>query len=271
MKRKEHWRDALNAEMGQGFVWTPVIFALGILLFFSVPSEPSTLHYCATTGLCIVGIIAFRHTSYELRPLFWCITLVAAGFSMAAWRTTWIAEPVLDWRYYGPVEGRVIGLDRSGSGAMRVTLDQVALGNRSAQQTPAQVRISLFGSDAEQRPAAGARVMTTAHLSPPSGPAEPHGFDFQRHAWFEQLGALGYTRVPLLLASLDQDVDRFFAARLALSDRIRKHLEGQTGAFAAALMTGDRSELSQKTLTDLRHSNLAHLLAISGLHMGLLV
>ena len=36
-------------------------------------------------------------------------------------------------------------------------------------------------------------------------------------------------------------------------------------------MTGDRSGLSAETLRNLRHSNLAHLLAISGLHMGLLV
>ena len=35
-------------------------------------------------------------------------------------------------------------------------------------------------------------------------------------------------------------------------------------------MTGDRSAMGQATLRDLRASNLAHLLAISGLHMGLL-
>jgi len=35
-------------------------------------------------------------------------------------------------------------------------------------------------------------------------------------------------------------------------------------------MTGDRAGMSQDTLRALRVSNLAHLLAISGLHMGLL-
>ena len=47
-------------------------------------------------------------------------------------------------------------------------------------------------------------------------------------------------------------------------------LPGEVGAFAAAIMSGDRSGMSQVTLANLRSSNLAHLLAISGLHMGLL-
>ena len=41
--------------------------------------------------------------------------------------------------------------------------------------------------------------------------------------------------------------------------------------FAAAIMTGDRSGLAPSLVKDLRRTNLAHLLAISGLHMGLLV
>ena len=77
--------------------------------------------------------------------------------------------------------------------------------------------------------------------------------------------------MPLLLAAYPSDAFSFFKVRLALSDKVTLHLNGQTGAFASALMTGDRSGLSQETLRDLRHSNLAHLLAISGLHMGLLV
>ncbi|WP_348524108.1 ComEC/Rec2 family competence protein [Phaeobacter sp. J2-8] len=47
-------------------------------------------------------------------------------------------------------------------------------------------------------------------------------------------------------------------------------LPGEIGAFAAAITTGDRSGMGEGTLKALRDTNLAHLLAISGLHMGLL-
>jgi competence protein ComEC len=60
------------------------------------------------------------------------------------------------------------------------------------------------------------------------------------------------------------------AIRMAISDHVRAHLPDEVGGFAAAVTTGDRSGMGQKTLDALRASNLAHLLAISGLHMGLL-
>ena len=55
-----------------------------------------------------------------------------------------------------------------------------------------------------------------------------------------------------------------------LADGIRAAMPARTGPFAAAIMVGDRAAIGQEQLEDLRASNLAHLLAISGLHMGLL-
>ncbi len=51
---------------------------------------------------------------------------------------------------------------------------------------------------------------------------------------------------------------------------IQAAVPGRNGGFAAAILTGDRSEVDPAALDALRASNLAHLLAISGLHMGLL-
>jgi competence protein ComEC len=51
---------------------------------------------------------------------------------------------------------------------------------------------------------------------------------------------------------------------------VQDRLNGESGAFAAAIMTGDRSGMGQDSLAVLRASNLAHLLAISGMHMGIL-
>ncbi len=113
-------------------------------------------------------------------------------------------------------------------------------------------------------------MIVTAHLSPPGGPVEPGGFDFQRHAWFLKLGAVGYARSPALELEPPGSGLSLLAVRLTWSARIQSVLEGETGAFAAAIMTGDRAGMSQDTVTALRVSNLAHLLAISGLHMGLL-
>jgi competence protein ComEC len=203
------------------------------------------------------------------------LALVAAGFCIAGFRAHRVADPVLGWRYYGPVEGRVVALDRSASDALRVTLDTVVLKRMAPDKLPGRVRLSLHGKSTGRTPELrpGQRVMTTGHLTPPNGPAEPGGFDFRHHAWFTGLGAVGYTRGPVLTVAPPKDGRaglRIFTLRMAASTRVRAVLEGDVGGFAAAVTTGDRSGMGQGALRALRGSNLAHLLAISGLHMGLL-
>jgi len=92
-------------------------------------------------------------------------------------------------------------------------------------------------------------------------------------AWFEGLGAVGYTRTPVLLGAEASDGAAglwVYRQRVAISHGVQERLKGESGAFAAAIMTGDRSAMGQDSLTALRASNLAHLLAISGMHMGIL-
>ncbi|MWD30278.1 DUF4131 domain-containing protein, partial [Aquicoccus sp. SCR17] len=204
--------------------------------------------------------------------------LVALGLALAGARTHQVAGPVLEGRYYGPIQGRIVAIDRSASDALRLTLDRVVLRDRGPERTPRRLRVSLHGGAAVRadlpggRPEPGAVAILTGHLSPPGGPVEPGGFDFRRHAWFLKLGAVGYTRTPVLRWQGPGRGWRpmLHRLRLDLSARIQQALPGRRGAFAAAVLTGDRSGMDRPTLEALRRSNLAHLLAISGLHMGLL-
>ncbi|MEM1351246.1 MAG: ComEC/Rec2 family competence protein [Pseudomonadota bacterium] len=260
----------------RGFLieWVPVCLAVGIGCYFSLRFEPVAWHYygVGVTILALVGI--GRHLGEAWRPLAMAMIIALTGFLLAAHRAHDVAGPILGFRYYGPIEGRVVNLDRSASDALRITLDQVVLEDMLPARTPTRVRVSLHGDQSNSiAPAPGMRIMTTGHLSPPGGPVEPGGFDFQRHAWFMQLGAVGYTRVPILGIAPASDGDAglaVFRIRMAAADRVLEILPGDTGGFAVAITTGLRSAISQKALDDLRASNLAHLLAISGLHMGLL-
>ena len=58
--------------------------------------------------------------------------------------------------------------------------------------------------------------------------------------------------------------------RSGLGSRIRTHLRGDAAAIAAALILGDRSDLRTQTIEQFRRTGLSHLLAISGLHVGIL-
>ncbi len=267
-------RSQLLHQRGYLFEWAPVCLAVGIGLYFSLRFEPALAHLAALAGGAVLVLVLSRFLGEAFSPLAIALTLVATGFLLAAHRAHDMSGPVMGWRYYGPIEGRVVNLDRSGSDALRITLDEVALENLRPERTPLRVRISLHGDQSHSvTPAPGMRIMTTGHLSPPGGPVEPGGFDFQRHAWFAQLGAVGYTRVPILAIAPASEGNAglaVFRVRMAAAEHILNVLPGDTGGFAVAVTTGARSAISQQALDDLRASNLAHLLAISGLHMGLL-
>lgn len=267
-------RAILLNQRGSLFEWIPVCLAIGIGCYFLLRFEPSTSFLIGVAAGAVLLLAATRWMGEALSPLLIAVVLVATGFILAAHRAHDVASPKMGWRYYGPVEGRIINMDRSSSDALRLTLDQVVLERTSPQRTPERVRISLHGDQSlSVAPTPGLRVITTAHISPPGGPVEPGGFDFQRHAWFGQLGGVGYSRVPLLAIAPPEKGQWelvIFQVRMAVAARMLDILPGDVGGFAVAVTTGARSAISQEALDDLRASNLAHLLAISGLHMGLL-
>ncbi|MDX5349721.1 MAG: ComEC family competence protein, partial [Paracoccaceae bacterium] len=261
----------LQSARGTLFPWIAVLMGCGIAAWFAVRQEPGPGSY-AQAGLVLVGAVALAARGPELaRPLVIGIAALAVGWIVAGLRAHSVAAPVLDFRYYGPVEGRVVDIDRSQSDALRLTLDRVVLLKVPPDRTPARVRVSLQGGQDWLTPAPGQVVILTATLAAPQGPDEPGGFDFRRMAFFDQLGAVGYTRTPVLL------LEEAAADALPI-DRLRSHLtqgmlarmEGQAGAFAAGAMTGDRSAITEETVQALRDSSLAHLLAISGMNMAFL-
>lgn len=263
----------IGLQRGHLFAWVPVCLGVGISLYFSLRWEPGLTVFLITGVVCVVSLCGVRWLPETAGPFAVALALVAAGFLLAGQRAHLVAAPVLEFRYYGPIEGRVVAVDRSQSEKLRVTLDRVVLLRVSPGRTPARVRVSMHGDQVFTNPLPGQTVAVTGHLTAPSGPVEPRGFDFQRMAWFDRIGAVGYARTPLVLIAHAEGGEPLAALnrfRLRLSAAVQGALPGQVGAFAAAVTTGDRSGLSGPTLEAMRASNLAHLLAISGLHVGLL-
>ncbi|MBR5615407.1 MAG: ComEC/Rec2 family competence protein, partial [Clostridia bacterium] len=95
-----------------------------------------------------------------------------------------------------------------------------------------------------------------------------------------QLRADGYTLVGYVEGTEDCEtperdifVLRQWLSRLQyrLSDRLSGAVGGEQGRLAAALLLGTRDDLSEATTLDFRRSGASHLLALSGLHLSLIV
>ena len=147
------------------------------------------------------------------------------------------------------------------------------LGGLPQHVTPSRLRVALHGRAQESLPQIGDIVQLAAHLSPPPGPAEPYGYDFQRQAWFVRLGAVGYTRSPVMLwraAPVERDGLTVQKWRWQIGAHISAHMPARSAGVAVAITVGDRMYFDRDVQQTLRAANLLHLLAIFGLHMGLL-
>ncbi|MES2668035.1 MAG: ComEC/Rec2 family competence protein [Pseudomonadota bacterium] len=263
---------ALQQMQGRLFPWVAMFLGAGIGLWFALPSDPAGWHYGLAAGILLAALLLRLRGPELLHPLAVAVACLVAGGLAAGVRAHLVAAPMLEFRYYGPVQGRIVEIDRSQSDALRLTLDRVVLDRVAPDRTPVRVRISLHGDQRYLVPEPGQVVMLTGHLTAPEGPVEPGSFDFRRKAFFDQLGAVGYTRSPvLLLAPPEAGAQAISRLRAWLAQSMRAAMPGQAGAFAAGAMTGDRSGIDQDTVAALRDSSLAHLLAISGMNLAFLI
>ncbi|TAG29346.1 MAG: ComEC family competence protein, partial [Rhodobacterales bacterium] len=144
---------ALQAARGTLFPWLAVLMGCGVAIWFAVPQEPALGSY-VLAGLVISAGLALGLRGPDLaRPLAFAAAALAAGWLAAGIRAHAVDAPMLTFRYYGPVEGRIVHIDRSQSDALRLTLDRVTLREVSPDRTPLRVRISLQGEQPWLTPA----------------------------------------------------------------------------------------------------------------------
>src|SRR5690625_4476837 len=258
-------------------LWLPVLLGIGIWIYFTAETEPAPIRGWLFLGpMALIASGFARRLGWGALVLSWGMLAVTAGFGLAMLSAHRADAPQIGWPMGETVEGRVIEVSRSASGRPRLLLDRLVIYGVEPEDTPARIRLTVMGEE-DPIPRAGQHIRTYASLIPVGEPAEPGAFDFARNAFFDRLGGIGLTRGALLIVPapgqqglFDRAFIRIAEIRDDLSRALRTILPGRQGAIAAALIVGDRAEIEEADNEALRISSLAHLLAISGLHMAIL-
>lgn len=251
------------AERDRWVLWVPVLIGAGIGAYFGLTVEPPLW-----TGGVLFGIAGLAWL--RLRLVSVGIGLFALGFVAAQGQAMLARAPVLGGRV-GPVavEGRLVEIDPFPQ-SRRLLVEPQAIDGIDAAALPKRIRVRADrGGDAL---APGDRLRFRAMLYPPPAPAMPGAYDFQRRAFFDRLGGVGFAvgRVALAEAAPSPWLNRLEGLRAAMTDRIRAVLPGTTGGAASAIITGETHTVPEKDADAFRDAGLAHILVIAGLHMGML-
>lgn len=265
--------DAVAAEGERRALWLPVWFGSGIALYFALTIEPPLWLGAAAALPLGLAALALRRRRVAGAALL-SLAFAAAGFALiqeARWQD---GAPQLDHRL-GPValSGRVVDIDTLDRG-WRVIVAVDKLPGLDPDEQPRLVRIHIAASSDALAP--GDAVAMRAVLYPVPPPITPGGRDMQRELYFTGIGAVGYSLGPAhreaggagLGAALGWR-EWLLRLRAVMARRINAVLPGSTGGVAAALITGKRGTISEPVKEAFREAGLSHLLAIAGLHLGL--
>ncbi|MFT4607938.1 MAG: competence protein ComEC, partial [Chitinophagales bacterium] len=138
------------------------------------------------------------------------------------------------------------------------------------QKLPNKIRLSWYRSN--QLPVAGERWQFKAKLRRPSGFNNPAGFDYERWLLVKGIGATGYIKKSSDNRLLDQTPWWYInQLRTKVAQSIDQKCEVcDNRGLIKALTIGYRGDIQLYQKKILKDSGTAHLLAISGLHIGLI-
>ncbi|WP_246658223.1 ComEC/Rec2 family competence protein [Rhizobium sp. FKY42] len=259
---------------GHVFLFLPVVLGSGAAIWFTLPFEPSPVHFWFA-GLLLAAACLAGRAGYQTLSVAAAIPgLLAGGMLLARFESDRLATIILDSPVTTSVTGVVERREAVGDQRWRYVLNILETSEPKLKRAPGRVTLIVRGkTDPLQT---GAIVRGRARLTPPSGPALPGLSDFGFPAYFDGIGATGffYGRPEILGAQevkgvWQQAVQFAFALRSYVGDRIRQLNPGDEGAFAAAIVTDERRAISPPVVEALRASGLAHIVAISGLNMAL--
>ncbi|MCG8434086.1 MAG: DNA internalization-related competence protein ComEC/Rec2 [Gammaproteobacteria bacterium] len=205
------------------------------------------------------------------RPKFFrCVLFCIVGCCLC-WLHSWgILKSQIDHSMTNrdvSVVGRIADIPTVRGRLARIIVDDLRFAE-SLAGAPQKILLSWYSPS--NLPKAGEYWRFTVRLRRPRGFANPGTFDYEAWLFQQRIGATGYIRSAPPPARLAETGLSLAGIRGILAERIR-HAAGGSGAedLLMALVIGFRGELAPSRWRVLENTGTQHLLAISGLHIGM--
>ncbi len=246
-------------------LYSVLAFLAGVCLFQTLGALPAQQGYWLGA---LLPLVALRRRGLRAAGV------AAAGFLWCWWHACQLLGHALPAQLEGRdllVQGTVQGLpEQPAADRLRFRFGvQRYLTAGGWQELSLPARISWYRQAPELR--AGQHWQLLLRLKRPHGLANPAGFDYQRWLFAQGIRATGYVRaagdnrrLPGGRAGWVQSWRSYLSARIAAAAGSE-----DSAGLLAALGVGERSGMSRQQWEVLRNTGTSHLMAISGLHVGL--
>ena len=244
-------------------------FLAGILL---VQKLPTIMSLWTVLWLLPTLLLSWR------RPQLFFLPVFVAGLVYATAYAGYILEQQVPDALQGKdiqVQGKIIDIPKRSNKSTRFLFE---VDNATYQQQkvtiPSRIMLRFYYNKRRQNRSfqAGQHWQFTVRLKRPHGFQNPGGFDYEAYLFRNAIRATGYVRPQPVPRYLDAETSDWSLARFRqqLGNQIWQQTKNKSLAgMMIALANGNRDRLTDEQWTRMRQTGTSHLVAISGLHVGL--
>lgn len=265
-----------------------ISFLLGILLLQQFRFLPD-INWC-WAFLLVLTLPFIPHFVSNKRVVsnFQILIAFILGFLWALLRAHWVLDISLPNELQGKdilVTGVITSIPQEDKHKRRFEFDIETMEfNKKKIASIGTVRLSWYGrnrnksrSTKKLKLKSGQRWQFWIRLKQPHGFMNPGGFDYEGWLYQKKIRATGYVRINTkkhqLAKKLDNEASGYsmLILRQNLYDRLSSITsKNKFSGILLALAMGERTEITQEQWQVFRATGTSHLVAISGLHIGLL-
>ena len=268
-----------SAAAGSGpFVYHRPLIPIAIALAVGIGiggAWPGHLPWMAATGIAALAWVAWslhRHRSSALAPLF---LLAALGYALISpWQPGALPETHVSHHmdsHRWSIQGRVVEHLPNRHGRLRLVLAVTRLQDGPTTiAASGLIRVTVVAPRAPIPP--GARLEFASRIRSFHNFNNPGGFDYRRYMAFQRISGSAFVHGDRLhISPVAHDGGGAVLGRYRERARrlVERYPDEDTQAILKALLIGDREAISQDLRRIFNRCGTGHLLAISGLHIGI--
>lgn len=260
-------------------LWLIAVYACGCIIYFSLSFEPNIYSLSYIFIALLICTVLFRN-HYLLFCIVCILSSLFAGMLVSSIRTQSLSCEKLS-----------ISLDRVKVSGKITKIYPLEKGHRTLLNSAYVYSIGKSQQDDKKQKSyfkniqlsiktnignlkVGDIVSVYASLHPPSRPLFPEKYDFARHSYFNEIGAIGFavSNIKIIKTHTNRKYNIYdFIERMrgVIFEKITHDKSNENSKIAAALMIGEQRSINDNILLNMRNSGLVHVLSVSGMHLSI--
>lgn len=250
-------------------IWYAVCYALGAALYLSLPIELSIITNVILLETALLALFFTRKNDTIFKPLTY-ITIFILGMNVAKadalYRKFKIETKVPEISY---LHGYVNDINYNSVGKMRIDLI-------NADDFEHDLKGSFRISTRQKLPwlKKGKCIELIAQFPQDFAPNPIGNYNYERALFYQGISAGGYAISPIFESVCEekpniikQKIEKW---RERIADKIKANTSIYESGIIEALTIGEKRQIPEEITQNYRTAGLAHVLAISGMHMGII-